>query len=160
MWLDLQKGVFHTHPFYQLRWFVTSDWQKLLTWNLVSRKHQHRLMTGASFRFICLLITKLWSLKFNKLDVCGRPLFANPVTNCKCLLCVIYPTTSLKQPGKQFFLMPWPTKRWTATLVPMDHKSHNLVIIVKMAAIILIQCDIKMHGKQEKLQCYFISTDL
>jgi len=79
MWPDLRKGVFHTHSFYQLRRFVTSDWQKLLTWNLVSGKHQHRLMTGESFRFICLLITKLWSLKFNKLDVCGRPLFTNPV---------------------------------------------------------------------------------
>jgi len=26
-----------------------------------------------------LLITKLWSSKLRELDVCGRPLFANPV---------------------------------------------------------------------------------
>ena len=35
---------------------------------------------GTSFSFVCLLIMKLWSSKFIQLDVCGRPLFANPVT--------------------------------------------------------------------------------
>ena len=37
-------------------------------------------MAGKSFSFTRLLITKLWSYKFMKLDVCGRSLFANPVT--------------------------------------------------------------------------------
>ena len=34
---------------------------------MISRKHQHRLISGASFRFICCSITKLWFLKFNEL---------------------------------------------------------------------------------------------
>ena len=35
-------------------------------------------MNGEKFRFICYLNTKLWSQIY---DVCGRPLFANPVTH-------------------------------------------------------------------------------
>ena len=38
-------------------------------------------MDDGNFRFILLLITKLCPSMFNELDVCGRPLFANPVTN-------------------------------------------------------------------------------
>jgi len=34
-------------------------------------------MAGEIFIFTCLLIVKLWSYK---LDMCGRPLFENPVT--------------------------------------------------------------------------------
>ena len=34
-------------------------------------------MNGEKFRFICYLNTKLWS----QIYVCGRPLFANPVTH-------------------------------------------------------------------------------
>ena len=30
--------------------------------------------------FVSFLNTKLWSSKFIELDVCGRPLFTNPVT--------------------------------------------------------------------------------
>ena len=37
-------------------------------------------MDGKNFRFICYLNTTLWSSKFIKLDVCGRPFLANPVT--------------------------------------------------------------------------------
>ena len=48
--------------------------------NLVSSTYQHNLMDGENFRLICYLNTKLWSSKFIELDVCGRPLFANPVT--------------------------------------------------------------------------------
>jgi len=80
MWPDLRKGVFHTHPVYQLWWFITLDWYKLLTWNLVRSTCQHTLMTRGSFSSIFHSIPKLWSSKFGELDVCGRPLFANPVT--------------------------------------------------------------------------------
>ena len=80
MWPDLRKGVFHTHPIYQIWRFLTLDWYKLLTWNFVRSKCQHSLMTGGSFSSICHLIAKLWSPKFRELDACGRPLFANPVT--------------------------------------------------------------------------------
>ena len=37
-------------------------------------------MDGEKFRLLCYLNTELWSTKFIELDVCGRPLFANPVT--------------------------------------------------------------------------------
>ena len=30
--------------------------------------------------YLCYLNTKLWFSKFTEMDVCGRPLFANPVT--------------------------------------------------------------------------------
>ena len=77
MWPDLRKGVFHTHPIYQLWQFATSDCYKPLMWNLISRKHQHSFIAGKSFNFIRLLIAKLRLLN---LDVCGRPPFANLVT--------------------------------------------------------------------------------
>jgi len=80
LWPDLRKGVFHTHPIYQLRRFITLDWYKLLTWNLVSTKCQHGLMIGGSFSSICHSKTKLWHSKCRELDVCGRLLFANSVT--------------------------------------------------------------------------------
>ena len=48
--------------------------------NLVSTENQHSLVVGESFRLICFLNTELWSSEFIELDVCGRPLFANPVT--------------------------------------------------------------------------------
>ena len=48
-------------------------------------------MSGESSSFVSVLTTKLWSSNFIKLDVCGRPLFANwvtyMVTICK-LICV------------------------------------------------------------------------
>jgi len=39
-----------------------------------------RLNHGENFRFVCVLKLKLQSFKFIELDVCGRPLFVNPVT--------------------------------------------------------------------------------
>ena len=80
MWPDLRKGVFHTHPIYQLWQSITPDWKKLMTWNLVNSEYQHSLMDGENVRLICYLNTKIWSSKLIELDVCGRPLFANPVT--------------------------------------------------------------------------------
>ena len=53
----------------------------LLTCNLVSSEHQHRLMDREIVSFVSFLNMKLSSSKFIELDVCGRPLFANPVTN-------------------------------------------------------------------------------
>ena len=47
---------------------------------MVGREHQHSLEDGEIFRLICLINAELWSSKFIELDVCGRPLFANPVT--------------------------------------------------------------------------------
>ena len=45
----------------------------------------YSVRTGESFKLVSYLSTKLWrSFKVRKLDVCGRPLFANPVTYIKC----------------------------------------------------------------------------
>ena len=52
----------------------------LLALHLLNRKHKHRWIAGESFRFVCILIAKLWSCNFIELDVCGRPLLANLVT--------------------------------------------------------------------------------
>ena len=81
MQLDLRKGVFHTHPIYQLLKIITSDWEKLLPSNSVNIDYNHRLIDRENFKLVSSLITKLWVSKFIELDVCGRPLFANPVTN-------------------------------------------------------------------------------
>ena len=53
----------------------------LLTWNLASSECQHSLVDGANCRVICFFITEIWFSKFIELDVCGRPIYANPVTN-------------------------------------------------------------------------------
>ena len=42
-------------------------------------------MDGESFRIMCFLNTELWSSEFIELDVCGRPLFTNLVTNTACI---------------------------------------------------------------------------
>ena len=52
---DLQKGVFHTHPIYELWQFMTTDW------HLDSSEHQHRLMDEKKFKFVFVLNTKLRS---------------------------------------------------------------------------------------------------
>ena len=80
MWPDLRKGVFHTHPICQLWQLITSDWKELLPWILGSGEHHYSWIHGELFRLICYLNTELWSPTFTELDVCGRPLFANPVT--------------------------------------------------------------------------------
>ena len=66
---------YFTHPIYQHWQFITLDWYKLLTWNLISRKCQHSLITGGSFSSICHLIAELWSSKFRELDVCEEDPF-------------------------------------------------------------------------------------
>jgi len=50
---------------------LTFDWQEVPT-----------LLNGwIKFQLLRLLITKLWSCRVIELNVCGRPIFANPVTN-------------------------------------------------------------------------------
>ena len=63
---------------------LTSDWVKAKF-----GQYQHSLMAGESFSFICLLITKLWSSKFMKLDV-RKTLFANTVTYVNYVIIYIY----------------------------------------------------------------------
>ena len=43
----------------------------------------YSVRTGKSFKLVSYLNTELWSFKVRKLDVCGRPLFANLVTFIK-----------------------------------------------------------------------------
>ena len=52
----------------------------ILLGNLDSDGYQHRLIDEKIVRLVSFLNTKVWSFKFIELDVCGRPLFANPVT--------------------------------------------------------------------------------
>ena len=80
MWPDLQKGVFHKHPIYQLWQSITSDWKQPFPWNLNNSEYQHRLIDVENFSFVCALKPKLQYTKFIELDVCGRPIFANSVT--------------------------------------------------------------------------------
>ena len=54
---------------------------KVLPSNLVNIVYIHRLIDRQNCKLVAFLITKLWVSKFIELDVCGRPLFANPVTN-------------------------------------------------------------------------------
>ena len=67
-------------PICQLWQLITSDWKELLPWYLGSGEHHYNWIHGEMFRLICYLNTELWSPTFTELDVCGRPLFANPVT--------------------------------------------------------------------------------
>ena len=76
----VKKGLPHTHPICQLWQLITSDWKELLPWYLGSGGHHYSWIHGEIFRLICYLNTELWSPTFTELDVCGRPLFANPVT--------------------------------------------------------------------------------
>ena len=67
---------------------LTFDQQKTPTWPNDWTKFQLRMF----------LIAKFWPSKFIQLDVCGRPLFANPVTNtdvyaqkpCRTILHVLH----------------------------------------------------------------------
>ena len=51
-----------------------------MAYNLVGGEHKHSLRDGQIFKALCLLIMELWFSKFIELNVCGIPLFANPVT--------------------------------------------------------------------------------
>ena len=74
------KRVFHTHPICKLPQLITLDVYKLRAYKLYSLEHQHSVRTGESAKLLSYLNTMLSSFKVRKLDVCGRPLFANPVT--------------------------------------------------------------------------------
>ena len=67
-----RPGVFHTHPLF-LTTLTICNFRLVKAIDLKCAQ-QHSLMAGESFSFICLFTTKLWSSKFIKLDVCGRPL--------------------------------------------------------------------------------------
>ena len=60
---------------------------------------KHRSIGVENFRFVYALQSTLKSSKVMELDVCGRPLFANPVTNIyyELLITIIPPTTNCDQ---------------------------------------------------------------
>ena len=124
MWPDLRKGVFRTHTIYQLWQSIPSDWKQLSSWNLESSEYQHRLIDVEYFRFVCALNPKLHSSKFIELDVCGRPLFANPVTYMyerQEWGCITHASNSIALLLQNYFgrmkndgITPWATKfPWT-----------------------------------------------
>ena len=83
MWPDLRKGVLYT-----------SDFATLMSHNFVCDQaitlkfHPHyfnnRKVFSPNFGAVAELQAELYLLKFEKFDVCIRPLFANPVTICVC----------------------------------------------------------------------------
>jgi len=68
MWPDLQNGVFHTHPVYQLWKFITLDQKQLLSWNVDGSEYQHRLTDDENVRFECTFKLNLQSFKFIELN--------------------------------------------------------------------------------------------
>ena len=127
MWPDLQKGVFRTHPIYQLWWLITFEWKRLLTWNLVKSEHQHSLVDGKSFRLMCFLSTELWFSEFIELDVCGRPLFANPFTYHEVLL----QSSMCRETQDTFSLLGnstgrAETSRSSITLSPLNYPNRDI----------------------------------
>jgi len=67
MWPDMQKGVFHTHPIYQVWAFIIFDWKEALTWNLVNSECQHRvtIMQKFSGLYVC------WKWSYGLLSSCN-----------------------------------------------------------------------------------------
>ena len=81
-------------------------------------------MARESFSFVCPLLTKLWSLAFTELDVCRRPLFANPVTYLESLtrhheyMCGLKLCTYITLYSIKHFL-------WIAILLPYETGVHT-----------------------------------
>ena len=80
LWLDLRKGVFHTHPIIQIWRPITYCSSKIEAWNF----HHFFILVSTpcteNCKFIAFTHLKLLIVEVGKFDVCGRPFFANPVT--------------------------------------------------------------------------------
>ena len=80
MWPDLRKGVFHTHAILEtwktVTWLSNNKW----SWNFFQPFSYVGTFCWPNFKSVACANLKLWIVKVGKLDVCGRPLFANPVT--------------------------------------------------------------------------------
>jgi len=80
MWPDLRKGVFHTHPILWT-WKPITLWsRKIQAWNFLHLLTYDCNQCWPNLKAIPLPNLMFWFSKVGKLDVCGRPLFANPVT--------------------------------------------------------------------------------
>ena len=73
------KGVFYTHPILQAWRTVSKDIQ---TWNFLHLLTYVGTHCCPNFKAMAVFNVKLWVVKVSKVDVCGRPLFANPVIFC------------------------------------------------------------------------------
>ena len=80
LWLDLWKGVFHTHPIIQIWRPITYCSSKIEAWNF----HHFFILVSTrcteNCKFIAFTHRKLLIVEVDKFNVCGRPLFTNPVT--------------------------------------------------------------------------------
>ena len=81
MWPYLWKGVFHAYPISWTCRTITLLSKDVWSWNFL----QPLTYVGASclpyFKSIAFTNLELKIVKVSSLDVCERPLFANPVTN-------------------------------------------------------------------------------
>ena len=82
------KGVFHTHPIFWLWRTITWCSSKIQSWNFHNLLHYVGALNRAICRSIALTHVKLWIVEAWKSDVCGRPLFANPVTYIRMVNCL------------------------------------------------------------------------
>ena len=80
MWPDLRKGVFHTHPIVQNWKIINLLSNDIWSWNFLQPLTYVGTFCLPNFKSIALSNLTLRIVKVGKLDVCGRPLFANPVT--------------------------------------------------------------------------------
>ena len=75
------KRVLYTYPIVRLLCGITLFISKLLSWKFLSYKCNDGKVLLPNFKAVGLTQAELYSLKFEKLDVCIRPFFANLVTN-------------------------------------------------------------------------------
>jgi len=80
MWPDLRKGVFHTHPVLWVWKTITGLSKMIWSWNFLQPLSYVSASCWSNFKLIAFTNWRLWIIKVSNLDVCGRPLFANPVT--------------------------------------------------------------------------------
>ena len=80
LWLDLWKRVFHTHPISWTCRTITLLSNDVWYWNFLQPLTFVGVSCLPNFKSIAFTNLKLEIVKVNKLDVCWRPLFANPVT--------------------------------------------------------------------------------
>jgi len=90
LWPDLRKGVFHTHAILvtwkTVTWLSNNKW----SWNFFQPLSYVGTFCWPNFKSVACANLKLWIVKVGKLDVCGRPLFANPVTNYEASFWMIF----------------------------------------------------------------------
>lgn len=137
MWPNLQKGVLYTYPIFHLWRVITSFASKLLDWNFRSYYYNDRTVLLPSFKTVGPVEAELHILKFEKLDVCIRPLFANSVTYVTwtggiCLMCKHMPESKYKHNNqiRLHMLHVWQGLWWSTMWSAINHWFSQLQAII------------------------------